>query len=217
MARRSPLPLSLPARVRAWLGLTQAELALYLGVSQSLLQAIEAGQRGLTHPVRVALLPLLLQLPPPEVPAAPPAGAPLPPNSPAPTAADLDFRRRECQHRAAGLLAQAEALATRAHVAARWATALLDLLPPDPADPPAAAVAPVTPAARALADALALAADPTDPARAPDHARWLRSWLRHHARPLTPAEVTRLHRLRAQAAGLLAEAAALATALPPLP
>ncbi|PJJ61004.1 helix-turn-helix domain-containing protein [Hymenobacter chitinivorans] len=204
---------SLPARVRAWLGLTQTDLALYLGVSQSLLQAIEAGQRPLTHPVRVALLPLLLRLPPPEVPAAPATDAPLPPATPAPDAADLDFRRRECLHRAAGLLAQAEVLAGRAHVAARWEAALPALLPPDPGAPPADPAEPVTPAAQALAAALEQAADPTDPQRALDHARWLRSWLHHRARPLTVAETTRLHRLRAQAAGLLAEAEALATIL----
>ncbi|MBC8081901.1 MAG: helix-turn-helix transcriptional regulator, partial [Hymenobacter sp.] len=71
MTRRSPPAPTLPARVRAWLGLTQAQLSLYLGVSQTLLQAIEAGQRRLSPNVSVALLPLLLQLPPPATPADP--------------------------------------------------------------------------------------------------------------------------------------------------
>lgn len=212
MPRRPATSVSILGRVRAWFGLNLADLALYLGVSTSLTHAIETKQRTLTYPVRVALLPLLLQLPPPEVPAAPAADAPLPPATPAPEAADLDFRRRECLHRAAGLLAQAEALATRAHVAARWAAALPALLPPDPAAP-APAQAPATPAAQALADALDQAADPTDPQRAVDHARWLRGWLHHRAQPLTTAEATRLHRLRAQAAGLLTEAEVLATVL----
>ena len=210
MARRAAPSASLVARVRAWFGLAQAELALYLGVSAPLLHAIETNRRALTPAVRTALLPLLLQLPAPEVPAAPVAGAPLPPDTSAPDAADLDFRCRECRHRAAGLLAQAEALAARAHVAARWAAALPALLPPAD-DAPASA--PDTPAAQALAAALAQAADPTDPARARDHARWLRGWLTHRARPLSAAEATRCHRLRAQAAGLLAEAAALEAAL----
>ncbi|WP_176133104.1 hypothetical protein [Hymenobacter sp. CRA2] len=153
----------------------------------------------------MALLPLLLQLPPPEEPAVPDPEAPLPPATPAPDAADLDLRRRECLHRAERLLREAEQLATRAHVAARWAAALPALLPPEDG-----AALPTTPAGQALADALAQAADPDDPNRAADHARWLRGWLRHRARPLSVEEVTRYRRLRAQAAGLLAEAAALA-------
>lgn len=209
MARRSsPFP-HVIARVRAWFGLHLDELALYLGVSKGLVYGIESGKRALTPVVRAALLPLLLQLPPPEVPALPAPGAPLPSHTPAPDAADLDFRRRECLHRAGRLLAQAEALATRAHVAARWAAALPALLPPATA----ALVPPDTPAAQALAAALAQAADPTDPTRAHDHARWLRGWLAARARPLPVADVTHCHRLRAQAAGLLAEAAALAEAL----
>lgn len=208
MPRRPAVSDSVLARVRAWFGLQLGELALYLGVSKTLTHAIETNRRALTPAVRAALLPLLLQLPPPEVPAVPAPGTPLPPDTPAPDAADLDFRRRECLHRATGLLAQAEALATRAHVAARWADALPALLPPAEGAPVAD-----TPAAHALAAALAQAADPTDPARARDHARWLRRWLAFRAQPLPPADATRYHRLRAQAAGLLAEAAALAEAL----
>ncbi|GAB2941695.1 hypothetical protein GCM10027048_02660 [Hymenobacter coalescens] len=211
MPRRSPSTLSLLARVRVWFGLTQTDLALYLGVSQSLLQAIETGQRGLSYAVSVALGPLLHQLPPPAVvAAAPDPAAPLPPATPLPDAADLDLRRRQCLHRAARLLREAEALATRARMAARWAEALPALLPPAPGT-----ALPDTPAGQALAAALAQAADPTDPARARDHARWLRGWLTHRARPLSAQEVARYHRLRAQVAGLQAEAQALAAALPP--
>ncbi|GAB3832720.1 hypothetical protein [Hymenobacter jeollabukensis] len=211
MPRRIAPNSSLLGRVRAWFGLAQPDLALYLGVSQPLLHTTETGQRGLSHPVSVALGPLLHQLPPPEVvAAAPDPEAPLPPATPAPDAADLDFRRRACLHRAARLLREAEGLASRARVAARWAEALPALLPPEPG-----AALPDTPAGQALAAALAQAADPDDPTRAQDHARWLRGWLRHRARPLSVEEVTRYHRLRAQAAGLQAEAAALAVALPP--
>ncbi|GAA4026763.1 hypothetical protein GCM10022409_08390 [Hymenobacter glaciei] len=213
MARHVATATSLIARVRAWFGLAQAELALYLGISPPLVRDLETNRRTLTSAVSAALLPLLLQLPPPEVPAAPATGAALPPNTPAPDAADLDFRRRECLHRAGRLSAQADALAARAHVAARWAAARPALSPPSEDAP-----APDTPAAQALAVALAQAADPTDPARARDHARWLRGWLAARAAPLSVAEATRFHRLRAQAAGLLAEAAALAEALaPPFP
>jgi hypothetical protein len=212
MPRRPAVSDSIVARVRAWFGLQLGELALYLGVSKALTHAIETNRRALTPAVRAALLPLLLQLPPPETPAAPAPGAPLPPETPAPDVADLDLRRRECRHRAAGLLAQAEALAARAHVAARWAAALPALSPPTEGDD---RPTPDTPAAQALAAALAQAADPDDPARASDHARWLRGWLAVRARPLTAPEATRCHRLRAQAAGLLAEAAALAEVLEP--
>ncbi|UOQ52293.1 hypothetical protein [Hymenobacter cellulosivorans] len=216
MPRRPAPSDSILSRVRAWFGLNLADLALYLGVSTSLTHAIETKQRGLTHPVRVALLPLRLQLPPPEVPASPAADASLPPATPAPEAADLDLRRRECLRRAQGLLAQADVLAHRAHVAARWAAALPALLPPDPdAEPSPVPVSaePPTPAQQALTAALEQATDPDDPTFALDHARWLRGWLHRRARPLTPQEATRLHRLRAQAAGLLAEAEALATYL----
>ena len=219
MARRSASSDSLLARVRAWFGLSLRELALYLGVSQSLVHAIETNQRPLTSAVRVALLPLLLQLPLPGVPSTMAPNADLPPGTPPPDAADLDFRRRECQHRADRLLAEADALVARAYVAARWAAARPALLPPNPDAPnthsadPANLANPV--AAQALAAALAQAADPFDPARAIDHARWLRGWLTHRAAPLPPADATRCHRLRAQAAGLLAEAAALAAVLPP--
>ena len=200
------------ARVRDWFGLTQAELALYLAISPSLVRDLETERRPLTPAGRVALLPLLLRLPPPEVPAAPAPGAALPPAMPAPDAADLDFRRAECRHRATRLLAQAEAIAAQAHLAARWAAARPALLPNAAGDAPADPTADPA-AAQALTAALAQAADPLDPARAPDHARWLRGWLAARARPLPPSEATRYHRLRAQAAGLLAEAAALDAAL----
>lgn len=209
------------ARVRAWFGLTIADLALFLDVSPALVQGLETGARRATPTVLTALLPLLRLLPPPAAraeaeaqaaaaDAAPPIELPAPvpplaPGTPPPTAANLTLRAEECRHRAARLLAQAATLARRARVAARWAEVLPALLPPDPdADPthdPAAA-----------AYYAALPPDPLgDPTYPRNRARWLRGWLRHRARPLTPAEATRYYRLRAQAAGLLAEAAALAT------
>lgn len=215
MPRRPAVSDSLVARVRAWFGLHLADLALYLGVSKALTHAIESGRRPLTPAVRTALLPLLLQLPPPDVPAAAAPGAALPPSTPLPDAAELDLRRWECLHRAARLLQEADAITQRAHVAARWVAALPGLLPPDPDGPESPM--PNTLAGQALAAALAHAADPHDPARAPAHARWLRGWLHSRTQPPPSADITRLHRLRAQAAGLLAEAAALAAVLPPPP
>ncbi|GAB3833368.1 hypothetical protein [Hymenobacter jeollabukensis] len=209
MPRRSAPATSLVGRIQTWFGLRQDQLALYLGISPSLVRDLATGRRSMTYSVSVALGPLLHQLPPPAVVVAvPDPAAPLPPATPAPDAADLDFRRRECLHRAARLLGEAEQLAARAHTAARWQAALPALLPPEPGT-----ALPATPAGQALAAALEQAADPTDPNRATDHTRWLRGWLQRRARPLSVQETTRYHRLRAQAAGLQAEAAALAAVL----
>ncbi|AMR26897.1 hypothetical protein A0257_07110 [Hymenobacter psoromatis] len=206
MPRRAAPSTHVVASVRAWFGLGQAELALYLGVSQPLLHAVETGRCRLGPAGQAALLPLLRQLPPPEAraaaeaaaeaadaPAMPASPAAAPPGYPAPDAAELAGRGRQCRHRAARCLAQAAALARQARVAQRWAAALPALLAAaqaPPADPPA---------------------DPADAERAAEHAAWLAGWLRQRAQPLAPAAATRWHRLRAQATGLLAEAAALET------
>ena len=227
MPRRAASSTHQLARVRAWFGLTRPELALYLGVSDDLVGLIEAGRRRLTAPGQVALLPLLLQLPPPEAQAAalaqaaraeaapapvpaPPAPAP-PPLAAPPDALALRDRRLDCLAQAARLRTQAARLGQQARVVARWAAALPAQLPPDPAAPPAG------PAAQALAAALAqrlapLPHDPAppDPARPAAFARWLRGWLHWRARPLPPDAATRYCRLLARAAGLEAEAAALA-------
>ena len=209
------------ARVRAWFGLQLGELALYLGVSKALTHAIETRQRALTPAVRAALLPLLLQLPAPEEPAAPAPGAALPPGTPAPDPDDLDLRRADCLAQATRLRQQAARLAQQARVAARWATALPALLPPDPdghgpdGHGPDASTAAPPPVSAELAAALArrtapLPHDPVpDPQRPAQHARWLRGWLRARARPLPPDAATRYARLLARAAGLHAEAEAL--------
>jgi len=194
------------ARVRAWFGLSQAELALYLGVSPMHVSHLEAGSRALSPELRVALLPLVQQLPPEaellaalapvlgEAPAGPPQVPPpaLATGSPAPEAAVLDLRRRECLLAAARLRAQAAALAGQATVAARWAAALPALL---------AAVPTLAPTPQA-------AAELNSPAF--DRAAWLRGWLAQRAQPL-PAEVaTRYYLLLARATAHAAEADALA-------
>ena len=233
MPRRAASSTHQLARVRAWFGLTRPELALYLGVSDDLVGLIEAGRRRLTAPGQVALLPLLLQLPPPEAQAAAlaqaaraeaaPAPAPAPPAPPPlaapPDALALRDRRLDCLAQAARLRTQAARLGQQARAAAHWAAALPALLPPDPDAPaaPAAPADPADPAAQALAAALAqrlapLPHDPAppDPARPAAFARWLRGWLHWRARPLPPDAATRYCRLLARAAGLDAEAAALA-------
>ena len=188
---RPPVPSSLPllVRLRTWFGLRQQDLALYLGLSTAQVQSMEAGRRRLMAPMTQALLPLLVHLPAPAAPLAPPTDA-LPPDQPAPVAADLDFRRRACLQRAARLRTQAAILSQRAHYTGRWATALPTLLPPAAAE-----------------------ATTTTEAPDPERATWLRGWLRRRARPLTAAEVTRWHLLQAQAQALETEAAALAAVL----
>lgn len=183
MLRRSAHSASLIARVRAWFGLRQAELALFLGVSPALVQHVESGQRALSAGMVQALLPLL-----PHVPATPDASpTSLPPGTTAPEGEELDFRRRVCLQQAARCRAEMAALAQQAHAAQHWAQALPALL---------AAPAP------AAADADAY-----------DRAAWRTGWLHRRARPLPSDAITRWHLLAARATALEAEAAALATAL----
>ncbi|MGI4870394.1 MAG: helix-turn-helix domain-containing protein [Janthinobacterium lividum] len=199
MPRRARPSLQLLARVRAWFGLRQDELALFLQVSPALVQRLESGQRTLTTAVAQALLPLLPHLPPEgQLLPDPDHDSVLPalPLAALPELAALDFQRRQCQQRAARLHAQAAALARQAHTAGRWAQALPALL---------AAV----PAASSLA-----------PTAEDDRAAWLRGWLGRRARPLPTEEATRYYLLRARATALDAEAVALAeflAACQPLP
>ena len=186
MSRRARSSTNLLVRVRAWFGLSQEELALYLGSSPALVRSVETGRRALSPELLLALRPLLLHLPAPAVgpPPALPAGPP--PGLPAPEVGELAFRRRVCAQRAARLGRELAALEARARVAAHWAQAL-------PALRQAAAEAHATP----------------DPAN-PDRGAWLAGWLARQARPLPPAAATRWHLLRARLAALTAEAAALA-------
>lgn len=186
MARRSHPSTNLLVRLRAWFGLDQEALALYLGASPALIRSIETGRRSLTPDVLMALRSLLPHLPPAEgagaLPPTPPAA--LPPGLPAPDAAELDFRRRVCAQQAAKLGRELAAIEARAQVATRWAQALPALLQ---------AAAESTPA-------------PDNPGRP----AWLADWLTRQARPLPLEAATRWHLLRARLAALTAEAAALA-------
>ena len=175
---------NLLARVRAWFGLDQAALALYLEMSPETVHSIETGRRALTAEVFMALQPLVQHLSLAE--AAAPSSPALPPGVPAPDAAELNFRRRVCQQQADRLGRELAALEAQARVAQHWAQALPALLQ-------AAAETYATPA----------------PAN-PDRGAWLADWLRRQARPLPPEAATRWHLLRARRAALAAEVAALA-------
>ena len=184
MRLHSP-PTNLLARVRAWFGLDQAALALYLGVSPSLAHSIEVGRRALTPEIFLALRPLVLHLPPAGASPAAPTAA-LPPGQPAPDAAELDFRRRVCLQQAAKAKREMDAIEGRARVAQRWAQALPALL-------------------QATAETYAIP-KPTNL----DWGAWAAWWLAQQAEPLPEAAVTRWHLLRARVAALTAEVAALA-------
>ncbi|GAA4356794.1 hypothetical protein GCM10023185_20940 [Hymenobacter saemangeumensis] len=185
MPRRAAPSTHLLARIRAWFGLTQAELALYLGVSPELVNAVEAGRRALTSALLAALLPLTSQLPAAAGPEEASDAAGENPSQLPPDAAELDFRRRVCQQQAARIGQELAALATQARVARHWAQAL-----------------PV------LQQAVAAPSVPT--AEAAERAAWLRDWLGRRARPLPPTVATRQRLLQARLAGLQAELAALA-------
>jgi DNA-binding XRE family transcriptional regulator len=201
MARLPRLDDTAAAAVRAHFGLSQQELAAWLGVSEAQAGHLETGRRGLGHATAEALAPLLRQLPVPGPAAgsalrlasaapAPPVLALAPPEA-APLAARLDY----CQHHARQRRRQLRPLEAQAATAARWAAALPALraaLPPDPGS----------------------AAEPNP---ATDWPAWL-SWYRHRwlsSRPtaLPPGLSARYHLLRLQAEALEAEAGALAALL----
>jgi hypothetical protein len=107
-----------------------------------------------------------------------------PPELAAPEAAELDFRRRTCQQQALRINEQLARIERQVRVARHWAQALPSLL-------------------------AASAALPTPTADAVELAIWRANWLRRKAQPLPPAVATRWHLLRARAAALAAEIAAL--------
>ena len=179
-------------RVRAYYGLTQPELAQYLGISLPLANHLEAGRRVPSALVLERLAPLAAQMPP-EAPAVPLPPAPPPGRlDPAP----LEARRAACLYHAGNLRWQLRQLPAQARTAARWAQALPGLraaLPPEaPAPPPTADLA-------ARREAIRL--------------RYVRDFLDLQATTLDPATLSQWHLLHLRAAALEAEAAALAALL----
>jgi len=135
MARRIPSGTPL-ARVRAYFGLTQDDLAQYLGVTRAAVSHAETRRHDFGTTVWLRLLPLAGQLPlaggaaVPEVPDQPATGLP------APVAALIRHRLLDCQREARPLRRSLEGRDKAYQYAQRWQQALPDLqaaLLPDPA------------------------------------------------------------------------------------
>lgn len=180
--------------MRAYYGLTLRELALCLGISETLAHHYETARRVPSRAVAERLAPFLDQVPP----AAEAEAAPLPT---APPAGRLDpgplhKRRATCLHEAANLRWQLRQLPAQARTAAHWARALPALLAAVP--PPEAA-----PAADLAARREAI------------RRTYVRDLLDLQATALDPATLSQWHLLHLRAEALEAAAAALAALLGP--
>ena len=118
--------------VRTHFGLSQADLADYLGISRSLLTHVEADRRPLPLVATWRLLPLLGLLPPPHGSAP---ATPAPPDPAEATAQSLDalqWRLRVCRHEAGNLAFALERELPRLQAARhrRALPAQLAVLPP---------------------------------------------------------------------------------------
>jgi transcriptional regulator with XRE-family HTH domain len=181
---------SLLTRVRHYFGISQEELARYLGVSGSLLSLLESGQRAFSPEVAEQVAVLEQQLLPANTPLAPADLA-------APDPASLEARLDYCRHHTRRLRRALRPLEAQTAYATRWRVALPALratLPPDPGgeEPPVA----------------------TGPGRWTAFLGWYRwRWLEQRPTALSPAEAARYHLLRLQAEALETEAAALVVLL----
>ena len=177
--------------LRTYFGLTQPELARYLGIERTLLAHAEADRRALPLDAAWRLLPLLHLLPPEGSDAA----GPPPPDPAETTAATLDqlqWRLKECRYLATRLAHVLERQLPKLH-AARHRRALPTLL---------AALPPQAPLP-GLASADGFTPDPRWPEKMAAGAAADLARFGQQARAL----------LEARRAGLLAEIAALETAL----
>ena len=171
--------------LRRHFGLSQSELAHYLGVDRTLLAHAEAGRRTLPGAAALQSLPLLCLLPPPHGSA--PAD-PLPPDPAETTPKTLDalqWRLRVCRHEAAMLVYRLELQLPRLQAARQRRTlpTRLAALPP-PAPLPVGLPA---------------------PARLPNP-RWAESMAESATADLARFGVQTRALLEARRAGLLAEA-----------
>lgn len=187
MGRRAIPSTTVVAAVRAHFGLTQQELADWLGVTVGFVSHLEAGRSACPTPAYNRLLPLALCLPPDPAPGAArpaPVPPPAPPVQPISERGEFEARLDYCRHHAARLCRAMRPFERQARAQARWQAALPTLLaaPPD-----------------------SVAASPLD---APD-----RQWLLARAAPLSNDTVAEWHRLRLRAEALEYEAAALAALL----
>lgn len=194
-----PVTDTVMAAVRQHFGLTQQEMAQWLGVSEAQAGHLDTGRRGLGGMAAEALAPFVAQLPPAGpapaalrlVSAAPPALALAPPE-----AALLEARLDYCQHHARRLRRQLAPLTTQAATAARWAAALPALRAALPLDP-------------------GPQAEPDPATNWPAWLVWYRHrWLEQRPTTLPPGLAARYHLLRLRAEALEAEAAALVSLLP---
>ena len=128
MPRKSIPSTTLVQAVRRYFGLEQQQLAAYLGVTRAQVAHIESGRRALSSALLLRLNPLALHLPPDSDALAAPVGV-LPPSAPAPDPKELDWRRRQCLHRAARLRRELAPLLQSATYAHRWAAAHPDAAP----------------------------------------------------------------------------------------
>ena len=128
---------SLESAVRGALGLTQEQLARYLGVTRGQVAHAEAGRRVLRGEASRRLF-LLADLLPPPLGNGPPEPAPEAPAAPGPLDPHpLRRRQRRCAWQAANRRLELEQLAGRARHAHRWQQVLPQLraaLPTDPTD-----------------------------------------------------------------------------------
>ena len=120
MPRKSFPSATLMQAVRHYFGLEQQELARYLGVTRAQVAHIESGRRALSSALLLRLNPLALHLPP-DAETAPAPVEELPPSAPPPETGELDWRRRQCLHRAARLRRELAALLQQVAYAERWA------------------------------------------------------------------------------------------------
>ena len=199
---------TLCATVRTHFGLTQAELARWLGVSAGMVAHLETGRKPLSPALSRRLRPLALLLPPADGglgPVPPPQPNPLDLAAPAPAgpldAAPLRARLRRVRHLAGKTRFALEGRQQLAGLAARraWGLGVLAALlaPESGTGPQPAALAP-DPALRPADDARWLARLQADTAIAPP--------------PLTP---TRHALLQLRLRLLLTEAEALEALLAP--
>jgi DNA-binding XRE family transcriptional regulator len=171
--------------VRRYFGLTQQELALFLDVGKAIIGHIEAGRRDLSLTLKLRLFPLSRHLPPAAT-IRPPDDEPLPATAPAPAAAPLESRRKECLALAATLRLKLVPLTARAVYTSRWQ--------------------------QVLPTVLAEHAQLTNPAEQ-EWAAVLRPWLERLGGRFGAHRVAQHHLLRLRAEALEAEAAALAALL----
>jgi transcriptional regulator with XRE-family HTH domain len=179
-------------RVRAYYGLTQPELAQYLGITLSLANHLEAGRRAPSALVLERLSPLAAHMLPEAadvpLPTAPPAGRPARP---------WPFAKAPRRLPARGVqpaLATAPAARAGPQGGAQALPGLRAALPPAEADAP-----PPTASLEARREAIRL--------------RYVREFLEVQATALDPEALSRWHLLHLRAEALEAEAAALGVLL----